>query len=311
MKSSVKNYFCVILLSSMADKKTSLFNRYEDPTGEFSNQSLQFATWYVTHRELLRKITIIALVVWSVLTLGSSLFFIGKYFIVDYPIDQANLKNLSYSYISPNIQAHFQPSPLTFSSPQIFSGIGNKYDLVVNAKNPNTDWIAYITYQFEYGGGATEPQEAIMLPLQDRPVIVFGHESDVRPGSVNFHVISVRWERVDPHTIPDPVVYIGERVNVSVSDLSYTTNSQSSVGSPIVQFSLTNNSLFDFWEFSSIAEFKRGGEIVGFAPVTISQFMGGQTQTISLGILSSTSNIDSVEIIPTVNVFDLGLYMTQ
>ncbi len=294
----------------MNDKKPSLLSRYEDPTGEFPNKSLQIATWYAKHDETLHKIILLTLIVWIVATLGSSVFFIGKYFIVDYPIDQVNLKNLSYSYVSPEIQSHFAPDQLEFSSPQIFSGITNRYDLVSNVSNPNTNWVARIMYQFEYsGGGSTESHEAVILPKEDHPLVVFGHESETPPSSATLRVLATTWERVDPHEIADPVKYIAERINISVDGFQYIDNPSSQIGSPIIQFSVSNNTVFDFWEFSSIVEFKRGEEVVGVSPLVISNFKGGETRDVSLGVVSSITSVDSVDIIPLVNVFDTEVYM--
>mgnify|MGYP003408437742 CR=1 FL=1 len=73
----------------------------------------------------------------------------------------------------------------------------------------------------------------------------------------------------------------------------------------------TNHSLFDFWEFSGVIGLMRGGQIIGYSPIVVSQFKGGETRPVSLGVLSSNSLIDSVTFIPLVNVFDPSVFMTQ
>ncbi len=296
----------------MQSKKPSLLSRYEDPTGEFSNQSLQMATWYAQHQYTLKKIVVIFLVVWSAATLGTSLFFVGRYFIFDYSRDQANLKNLSFSYISPDVIERFEPTPLTFTSPQIFSGIENRYDFLVTAGNPNDSWIATVRYRFEYANGETAEAEMVLLPKQEWPLAIFGHEETTRPSSADFRVLSVAWSRVDPHLIPNPSTYIMERIDVSVDGFVYRPASASPLqGTPTVEFAITNHSLFDYWEFSGVVGLMRGGEIVGYSPIVVSQFKGGETRTVSLGVLSSVSSIDSVTFISLLNVFDPGIFMTQ
>lgn len=296
----------------MADKKSSLLSRYEDPTGEFSNQSLQMATWYAKHHEVLRKIFMYCLIVWSVITLGTSLFFVGTYFIFDYSQDQANLKNLSYSYISSQAFHDLRPEELVFSSPELFSGIENRYDVIVEATNPNKLWIATVTYQFESSDGATESNTVVVLPGSTQPLTVFGYESDRRPESISFKLLGVTWKRIDPHLISDPAEYMSARINISTSGTSYLSPNQTGgTGVPIVRFSVSNNSLFDFWEFSGIVILKRGFETVGIAPLTISQFRGGETRDISLGVVSTNLIIDSATLVPLVNVFDSDIYMTR
>lgn len=304
--------FCAILLFIMQSKKPTLLSRYEDPTGEFSNQSLQMATWYARHHETLRKIIVIFLIIWSVVTLGTSLFFVSTYFIFDYSRDQANIRDLSFSYISPAVIKRFEPIPLTFTSPQIFSGIENRYDFLVTAGNPNDSWIATVRYRFEYTSGETQEAEIVLPPKQEWPLAIFGHSATSRPSSADFRVVSVSWKRIDPHLIPDPSSYISERVDVSVDGFVYRPASATSgQGVPTVEFAITNHSLFDFWEFSGVVGFMRGGEIIGYSPIVVSQFKGGETRTVSLGVLSSVSSVDSVTFIPLVNVFDLGIFMVQ
>ncbi len=296
----------------MQYKKSSLLSRYQDPTGEFSNQSLQMATWYARHQYRLKKILVTFLVVWSAVTLGTSLFFVGKYFVFDYSRDQANLKNLSFSYISPEVIERFEPEPLAFTSPQIFSGIENRYDFLVTAGNPNDAWIATVRYRFEYANGETAEAEMVLLPKQEWPLAIFGHVADTRPSSADFRVLSVSWKRIDPHLIPNPSSYIMERIDVSVDGFVYRPASAlSGQGIPTVEFAITNHSLFDYWEFSGVVGFMRGGEIVGYSPIVVSQLRGGETRMVSLGVLSLVSSIDSVTFVSRVNVFDPGIFMTR
>ncbi len=296
----------------MNDKKQSLLSRYEDPTGEFSNHSLKMATWYAKHHETLRRVFVYFLIVWSVVTLGTTLFVVGKYFIFEYSQDRINLQNLSYSYISSEAVRNLRPQELSFSSPQLFSGIADRYDLLVQAANPNTSWIATVVYQFENSLGATENKTAVILPGHTQPLAVFGYESSSRPETMNFKPVFITWKRVDPHDVFDPAAFIAQRIDISTSEPTYLSSSEGSVsGLPVVQFSVTNNSLFDFWEFSGIVLLKRGSETVGIAPLTISQFKGGETREVSLGVVSTNLAIDSVEFLPLVNVFDDGVYMTR
>ncbi len=296
----------------MADKKPSLLSRYEDPTGEFSNQSLQLATWYARHRDLLRKICIVVLSVWSAGTLGISLFAVGKYVVFDYARDQENLKSLSNSYISRSTLERFEPTIPIFSPPQVFSGVDGRYDFSVVAHNPNASWVATIRYRFEYAGGATAEYETVVLPAEERPIVVFGHTVSTRPTSIEFRVLSISWERIDPHHIANPQEYITERINISIDNFRYVpVSSSGGQVTPVVEFSVTNNSLFDFWEFSGVVEFSRDGNTIGYAPIVISQFTGGETRLVSLGILSSLSVIHSVRLFPSVNVFDTEVFMVR
>ncbi|HRH23898.1 MAG TPA: hypothetical protein PK295_04715, partial [Candidatus Magasanikbacteria bacterium] len=133
-----------------------------------------------------------------------------------------------------------------------------------------------------------------------------------RPNSVEFNVISVSWKRIDPHYIADASEYINDRINVTIDNFKYVSGSTSNgQNGPMVEFLVTNHSLFDFWEFSGMLEFTRDGQIIGYSPLVIPQFKGGETRVVSLGILSSISLIHSVELIPSVNVFDPNVFMIQ
>ncbi len=296
----------------MAVKKPSLLKRYEDPTGEFSNQSLQAATWYAKHRETLRLTVIIFLIVWCVLTVGFSFFTWGKYFFIDYPRDQANIKNISYSYVSKNAMSRLAPTPLEFTSPQLFNAGPQKYDFYLEVSNPNKAWNANVTYRFSHAGGVTEELHALVLPGERRPLVFFGYSSEGQPGNIQFDLVSITWERIDPHLITDPVTYIGERVSVSVDALVYTpANRSQGIQTPVVKFSVINNSLFSYWEFPVVVKLVSNTEVVGVVPLVIPQFKAGETRDISLGIFFDTGTIDSIILEPLVNVFDRDVYLSS
>jgi len=294
----------------MFNNKPSLLDRYEDPTGEFSNQSLRAATWYAKHRATVRTVVITVLTVWSVGTLGTSLFFIGKYAIFDYQVDRANLKNLSYSYLPTNVGLRFQPQDLSFTATRIFPGVEGQYDIFAEVNNPNRNWIAEVSYRFTLPRGVTETREALVLPNTQRSLFFLGYESGDVLNSAVLDIVSVTWKRIDPHIISDPVAYYTQRIDTSVSDFSYLpTNQTENIAAPIVSFSITNNSVFDFWEFPVLVRFERAGQLIGVAPVTLSQFMGGEVRQVSLGVFSEDVLIDGVIIEPLVNVFDSQVFM--
>ncbi len=296
----------------MFNKKPSLLDRYEDPTGTFPNQTLRAATWYAKHHTTLRKVIVSVLTVWSVATLGTSLVFLGKYFIFDYQTDQANLQNLSYSYLPSHAGQRFTPTALQFTAAELFSGIENRYDFFAEVTNPNREWIAVVTYRFTSALGATESREATILPDTRRSLVLLGYESTEYPSGPALEIVSLGWKRIDPHEISDPVLYRDQRISVSVGDFSYTpANRSENIAAPIVRFSLTNNSVFDFWEFPALIRFERGGQLVGLAPLSLSQFVGGEVRALSVGVFSEDALIDSVTVEPLVNVFDPGVFMNR
>ncbi|HAT04094.1 MAG TPA: hypothetical protein DCS29_05015 [Candidatus Magasanikbacteria bacterium] len=291
-------------------KKPSAFTRYTDPTGEFSNRKLRFAQWYIEHKILLRKIFVLVLAVWSTITISIGLFVWGKYLVFDYTRDEQNISSIARSYVSRDqIELH-KPQDIIFRNQRVFMSAKDKYDFVIEATNPNDRWIATVSFLFVYSGGQTEVGETVLLPGVAQHVILFGHSSARRPTSPSFQLVDVEWKRIDPHDVSEPVTYMAQRLLFSTSKFLFApANKSEGSGSNLITFNVANNSLFGYWDGDFNVVYKDRGQIVGFAPLRMEQFVAGSVASVELASFMDQLQVDSIELEPRINVFDKTVYM--
>jgi hypothetical protein len=294
----------------MPDIKKSSFEKYTDPTGEFTNQSLKFAEWYISHKLKLRKMLVIFLTVWSVTTLGFSLFMWGNYLIFGYQHDERMISNIGTSYISPEVIDSFKPADLQISGVQIFQSAKDKYDFVSPVVNSNEAWIARVSYKFTYGTGETAVEEATILPTSESFISFLGESVMNNPSSAELVVTEMNWERIDPHVNPYPTAFTKDRIQFQTSNLVFTPANQEEGGfSHSITFDISNNSLYSYWDPDFFLVYYDQDRVAGVTTFVVDRFKAGETRTIELKSLTEQLYVTDIKLIPKVNVFDENVYM--
>lgn len=291
-------------------KPVEKFRQYRDPTQEFTNRSLQWGDWYVRHKILLRKIFIITLTVWSVITIPIGLIVWGEYLIIGYARDEQMIASVANTYVSRTATLNQAPKNFIIEKIDTFNSAPDRYDFLVGVHNINTNWAAKLTYVFTFNGGQTEEQTTILLPGEKKLITVLGHEMSREPTGVIFQMIDTQWKRINPHYIADPKAYISHRVSFDTKNFSFTpANKSQGTGANVISFDVTNTSLFSYWQTPFTVIFTDEGTTTGLAPLTISQFKSGETRSIQLTSFADNLQVDGVILEPLINVFDNTVYM--
>ncbi len=291
-------------------KNKNKFDRYTDPTGEFTNKRLKFSEWYVRNKILLRKIFIGVLLGWSIITISIGLFVWGKYLLFDYTKDEQQVAEMSQNLVS-QIEINRQaPEELNVGNQWIFNSSKNKYDLAVEITNPNSRWIAELTYRFSYSGTVTKEYTSMILPGADRFVVAFGIDAPRTPSGVSFEMVDMVWKRINPHDVNDPLVFMSQRLIFSTDEVNFiSARREDSLTAHQIIFDIKNNSLFSYTEVPFIAVFTRNSRLTGFAPVLVDTFLGAETRRIEMTSFMDRLDLDDVELQPLLNVFDDGVYL--
>ena len=291
-------------------KKDNPLARYEDPIGGFSSRDLRIATWYISHKEKIQAIL--------VLTFGSIAFVLFLYGVgmwifyasVGYPQDVQTLEQLPYEFQNYEAQhVRYGAKIVTYGTLQIFQSGTDVYDFVIDATNPNEQWIAEVSYFFQYTGGQTAVEYLTLLPQTTQPLSVLGHTLSGQPRNSTFHVEQVTWKRIDPHVISDVPEYLSSRNIFTVQDVLFDDGGQDVFGGHRLDFTVTNNSLFSYWSPSFYVSLQDGERRVGVARIQIDQFMTSTTVPIQLRIFRDDFFADSVRLYPLINFFDQDEFM--
>ena len=291
-------------------KQPNRLSQYQGGEDELSYKQLRFTTWYVRHKIVLRKLLIAVLILWSAATLGYSTFQWGNYFIFglfedrDLAARQVNeIENYS------RIQPLYGARPLTIKRPRVFTINEGKYDFFSEAVNPNDRWIARILYKFVYAGGETESKTSLVLPRQLQILSALGQEASVFPSSARLVIERIAWEKVDAHEIADVEEYINIRQDFSVGGIEFISRTTGAAPSDRLQFTVTNNSAYGYWNPVFTAVFLNRGDIVGVRNITTDQLAEGQSASFDLRFHGPLITITDVDVVPLVNVFDDSVYM--
>lgn len=290
-------------------KKDDKFEQYQDPTGEFSNRSLKLGEWYLRNKAMLRKIGMTVLVTWCIASVSYGFGYFIIYLTVGYSQDQILYNNQPSEFVNyENLNYVYGPQDLRVNKIEIFESATDKYDFGTLVINPNERWVGEVSFIYKYSDGETETRQVLVLPGETMPLVFFGHESERHPGKVEL-VFDIDWQKVDPHEIKDVAEYMETRKDFLVENFKYTRSSRAaSIPSNIVEFDVTNNSVYNFWEPEFIIELVDGGT-VGYLYVVEEQFFGGETRHIDVRSMLSNLRVRDVRVYPVLNVFDPDAYL--
>lgn len=289
--------------------KKSQFERYQDPTGEFTNRDLKLGSWYVRHKIFLRNLLIGTLVSWCVVTLGYSLIILGEYlfFGVWNDRDQRIAQTVQFSE-NAVLQPMYQATPLSFGSVRILAGGPGRYDFVLPVQNSNSRYLAHVTYSFTYAGGRTVTSTAQVLPGERQLLTALGVERTGRPSGVQFVLGGIAWQRVNPHVIADVQGYIDQRLAFTVENTEIGGGANPELANS-VRFEVVNDSVHNYWSGDFFVEILRGETPVAVLPLSIPEFRAGERRSIDLRPLSDVQDASRVELTPRIDVFNQSVYI--
>lgn len=290
-------------------KSPDLSAQYRASGEELSNRQLRLAAWYVRNRARLWKTTIGLLIAWSVVTVGYSLIVWGHYFFVGYWADQDLLQDQVNQV--PNyeaLQVLYSAQELVPGTTRVFASSPGKYDFVAQVLNPNERWVAFVEYSYQYAGGQTDTEVAIVLPAGETPFVLAGHEAERFPAQPTLVVHDTQWMRADPHEVPDVAAYMAARLDFSVEEMDFTGAGATGLAHRL-EFDLINNSAYSYREPSFYVMLYRTGDLVGVTPISLPAFRSLETHEVDLRLFTRTLAVTDVEVVPQISIFDDTAYL--
>lgn len=292
----------------MVDFNKEGFETRSVGTEEISESELKFGYWFVTHKEQIRKITIISLIIFSVLTYGYALFATVRYFAFRYDIHQAAINQAPVTLL--NIQSIRNANPvqdIEVLSREVFSLGDGRVDIVAKVRNPNTRWALYnYTYQFALGSDLFEKEEAFLLPGEEKYIMELNVEgsSSVTPQVL---IDDRQWKSVTLYGDWAP-----EYTDFSITDKQFIAPRQGEISGtlPVSEVSavISNDTAYNYNEVEIQIALLSGSRLVAISKIPLQNFTSGQTRTVSTRFSQALSPVSTVEIIPSVNILDSSVY---
>ncbi len=280
--------------------------KYEDPTGEFSNRQLNFSAWYVKNRILVYRFFVSLLISFSVITILYSLLRVAWIIVVEIPRDKKIMEQLASPYDYQQLNRILAPQNILIDEIQVFlAGVG-KYDVMTEISNPNTKHIIYFDYYFLVNGASTTKKSAFILPLQTKPVLEYGLNDAY---GIELIIENYSAKRINAHIYPDPTNHILARDIFSLENFEFkSVLHPEGANANIVKFSLINSSPFHYYNPEFIVKYKNNGLTVGVASIVLENFISLQTREVDLRSFADNLFINELEIVPSINYFDQSSY---
>lgn len=285
-------------------------NQYIDPTGELTEKQLKFGTWYVTYKEQLRQALIVALSIWCTITIGYSLIMWGAYLFVGMSADQ----NMAIRQIQqfPNYtraQALYGARDLGISSVEVYPMNEDTYGFVANVQNPNERWIAHVQYHFTFGTKQTQTQTQLVMPQSGHVLASLGFEHGRLPTGASLQIEEVKWEHISAHDVPDIAAYKVVREDIAISNVKFARGSAEDLPTDSLQFTVTNNTAYSFWEYDGYLELLRGNQRLGMMPLTLPQLRTMDERIVDIRLFGNLTGVTNVRMYPLVDIFDQNEFM--
>ncbi|MBI4143186.1 hypothetical protein HY480_04910 [Candidatus Uhrbacteria bacterium] len=289
------------------------------PPNALSERQLRWGIWLTTHRETLRRMGIVVLVLIGV---GSWLFTLWG--LVDHIfLDGEQLRRSVAELATPQnpriaIIRQQQPHPITTAEVFVVPSGPGTYDIAARVVNPNPQWRAIVSYTLDVPGAAAEPMHTALLPGRDRWLVRLNVESTGFPSGATLAFSGITWDRVTTRTGPDVERYIRERLDLDIQDAAFIGPSAlgfgtigagvSSGGVPSISratFTVENRSAYGLLNPEFTVLLRRSGAIVGVNRVTMASLQSGETAKVAatwfhpLGLVTAAPDV-----IPYIDVFD-------
>ncbi len=282
----------------------------QNQPADFTESQLKVASWYVSHKILLKKIFIGFLIFLCAIFWGFGLYGLINYYFIEGPSFNLAIRELSRGTDYSIINQKIQPKGLDIGTTTIFSSGKGRYDFVGKIFNSSADWRAEFTYDFLVDGVARAGKSGFILPGEEKYIFELGVEAPAKPRSATLEIKEIKWQRIDAHEISDYAAWQDERLNFPVADVKFTP---AAVGENIpisrASFTARNATAFSFWDVGFAIFLYRGSSVASVNYVTLEEFRSGQTRPVEVSWFETLPSITQVKVVPEVNIFDPKVFM--
>ncbi|MFA6908486.1 MAG: hypothetical protein WC289_01235 [Patescibacteria group bacterium] len=279
----------------------------ESPQKPQGDLWLRIHYWTLTNSSLFKK--------WWVITLlGATVFFVVfgltnvLVYAISLPREQQTLEHISRTAFDYRAsRSALQPLDLVTSDATVLTGAGSTFDIAATVSNPNEHWIAAaVEYTFIVDGKETKAGRAVVAPQQESYLVVYGETLPASVGTrrATVTISHITWQRA-PSTSGtlNGIFTVGKPVYAIVQDIQPART----IGT--VTASVKNESLRGYWQVSYIVALYRANTLVGVNTVYVERFAGKTVRDVSAQWSPAIPVVDSIKVIPVLNVLDPSVIM--
>ncbi|MDD5031798.1 MAG: hypothetical protein PHR36_02005 [Patescibacteria group bacterium] len=288
-------------------------SRYPSNFGP-SSRKLALGLWIIEHRKRLKTALIVFLAVVAGISWSYTIYGFAYYIVRGMNEDESLASQITRDLVvGHDYILELAPADLVFSSPQIFKTGEDKYDLLAEIRNPNPRYWASFSYCFSVDNKEADCEEGFILPEETKIVSALAKDFRSRPAGLTFAIKKISWARVNPRQFPDWENFRDEHLNLAVESIKFTPASGSGLSEKLnlnnLEFTITNNTPFNYWEVPFNILLYRGSSIIGINRYTALELMSKEKREVKMSWLGSLSSPGDIKITPEINILKDDIYI--
>mgnify|MGYP007094904685 CR=1 FL=1 len=274
-----------------------------------SDDDLKVSYWYVTHRILLRKIGIGALMIFSLGILVYGIVNLVNFYSAGEQ-DNANVTaDVSKEKLNVELLAEAsKPKDLTVGETKVLKGKKGHVDFVTELFNPNIQWtVQSFEYYYLIGEDKTEMRTEFILPGQEKYLIFYNHPSNTTSVNAQLVIENIEWDKIANFQSLQDKMLVFEFEDAKVLA---ATNSGLSAEEEIstVSFDILNKTSYSFWEPRFVVLMTRGDNIIAVTDLYVDGLATGEKKAESINMFQSLPSSTKLQIVPDINILDPAVF---
>ncbi len=284
----------------------------EVPIGGFTQGELQMASWWVRNHLMLRKLGYGTLIGLAVLLWGYSLWGVLDAYAISYPRESRITHDIAVNQQLLAALEQDMPQGISLSDVTVLQTTDNRFDMEVEATNPNGQWWAEFDYRFNLSGEETPLRRGYVLPGSSEHLTELGYKPETRGGkSAALEVENMHWHRLDRTMVPgDYQDFAAQRLKLNFNNISYLPDIE--LGTKKVgetNFELENAGAYGFWGVDLFIRLYRGTSVIGLQQIRATNLSPGEKRDMQVIWPESPPGVTKTEIIPQVNLLDPSVFL--
>lgn len=278
----------------------------------FTEGELQFASFWAKNRLKVRRSVYAVLLLINAGLWGFSLWGILDAYAIRYPVESRITQDIAENqFIAQQLEQN-RPKPIGTEPTLVFQGTEKRLDMITPVTNPNDQWIAQFTYQYNISGENSSVQSGFLLPKQKGVLGLFGFMPKA-PGALSsiFEVNHLTWKRVDPSMVGGNYAqWMADHDAFTIDTVQ--TNDISQSGSQAMMrttFTFNNPTAYGYWNIPLTILLLRASSPVAASTITLSQVKPGEKREVTVDWFERLPQVTETQIIPSVNFFDPTVYL--
>jgi|GEM_PF-1638253 hypothetical protein len=268
---------------------------------QISDQEIERSLWLIKNKTLLKRTIIIILLI-----IIFSLFSFSLIKFIDIKIQDNNELDFTANTIDfQSVREMNKAQDLIIVNKNIISLTNNKYDIVVEMRNPNEKIaVTELKYKFIYDNKTSVEKTAFLLPGETKKLIDFNVESNKIIRTVDIEVININWKRLKISEVEE---FNKEIFTISNQEMHF--DNQNDNARNWIEFTAINESPYNWLNSKFYISLYLGSKLVAINEITTDRFYAQEGKNLQASWFQKMPSYVTLKIEPSVNLLNPENYI--